>query len=375
MSETNTPQSSGPREELPADLDGLRAIIDNTDAELLELLNRRAAVSLAVAEAKAPGDPVLRPGREAEILSRLEASSSGPLPPTHLRRIYREILSSSRALQRHETVAYLGPEGTFTHAAARGLLGSSAILEPKESLEAVFAAVDADECGQGLVPLDNSLHGSVVQTFDLFMRYNLHIVAETVRRVRHSLLSRETDLAAVRLVVSHPQALAQCAHTLRELVPQAKHETAESTAAAARRALGEAGTAAVAHVGLLDGLDLRLLASNIEDDGRNITRFVLLGKQPLRETGRNRTSVLFSVGNTPGALAKVLRTVAAAGVNLSKLESRPMRGTPWHYIFFADLDCDLEESQFASLRAQLHEQCPQWRVLGVYPSGGEIVED
>ena len=135
----------------------------------------------------------------------------GPLPVKHLRSIYREILSSSRALQRQEKTAYLGPEGTFTHAAARNLLGASAALEPYESLEAVFAAVDSGQCAYGLVPLENSLHGSVVQTFDLFLRYNLFIVAETGRRVRHSLLSRETELSAVSVVVSHPQALAQCA--------------------------------------------------------------------------------------------------------------------------------------------------------------------
>ncbi len=369
------PENSNPNLSAPAsgDLDELRATIDRVDVELLALLNRRAAVSVAVAGAKGPDDPILRPGREAEVLARLEAANPGPLPPSHLRRIYREILSSSRALQRRERVAYLGPEGTFSHAAARALLGSSAVLEPRESLEAVFAAVDAGECGHGLVPLENSLHGSVVQTFDLFLRYNLHIVAETVRRVRHSLLSREADLAAVKLVISHPQALAQCAHTLRELVPQARHEAAESTAAAARRALAEPGVAAVAHAGLMDGLGLHMLAGNIEDDGRNITRFVLIAKQPMRNDGRSRTSILFGVGNTPGALSKVLQVIAGAGVNLSKLESRPMRGTPWHYIFFADLDCDLDAPEFDALREHLRTICPQWRVLGVYPAAVEVV--
>ena len=356
-------------------LDDLRAAINSVDAEILALLNRRAAVSLAVGACKGELDPILRPGREAELLDTLAANSPGPLPVKHLRSIYREILSSSRALQRQEKTAYLGPEGTFTHAAARNLLGASAALEPCESLEAVFAAVDSGQCTYGLVPLENSLHGSVVQTFDLFLRYNLFIVAETGRRVRHSLLSRETELSAVSVVVSHPQALAQCAASLRSLVPHARQEAAESTAAAARRALAEPGTAAVAHADLVDDLGLNLLAGHIEDDGRNFTRFVLIAKHPLREKGLNRTSIIFAVGNTPGTLSEVLRLIAAAGVNLSKLESRPMRGTPWNYIFFADLDCDLDGGAFEGLREQLQGICPEWRSLGSYPAGRNVADD
>ncbi len=356
-------------------LEELRKAINAVDDELVGLLNRRAELSLAVGKSKGPEEPIFRPGREAALLARLADENPGPLPEAHLRAVYREILSSSRALQRPETCAFLGPEGTFCHTAARGMLGTSTLLEPQNTLAEVFAAVDSGRCAHGVVPLENTLHGSVVQTFDLFLRHDLFILGETRLRVRHSLLGRETDLAAVRLVLSHPQALAQCADRLRELVPQARQEATESTAAGARRAAAEPGTAAVAHADAAAELNLRILAANLEDDGRNHTRFVLIGKHPRQEPGGDRTSLLFSVGDRPGALAEVLGIIAEAGVNLSKLESRPMRGVPWHYIFFTDLDCDLEAPAFACLREGLTRLCPQMHILGAYPAAKLAVEE
>ena len=352
-------------------LDEIRRAINEVDTALVSLLNRRASLSLAVGEIKRAGghSEVFRPGREADLLKKLEEMSSGPLPREHLRAVYREILSSSRYLQRPQRVAFLGPEGTFSHIAGRELLGSLAEFHPKLSLPEVFAAVSDEACDIGIVPLENSLQGGIGQSFDLFLRHSdLHIRAETSCRIRHSLLSRESGLSAVERVFSHPQPLAQCGLWLKSHLPRAALLPLESTAAAARHVLQEPNAAAIAHMSLAAGLGLHILAQDIEDSPGNRTRFVIIGRTPADRPGTDKSSVLFAVPDKPGRLFSMLQIFAANNINLRKLESRPMPGEPGNYVFFADLECDILSEEFAPALEQAEEHSLFLRVLGSYPS-------
>lgn len=368
--EAMAPQPGGKAATIPPGLAELRAAINVVDAELLALLNRRAEISRAVGEIKraTPGGEVFCPGREMRVLHDLAASNPGPLPEEDLRAIYRQILSSSRKMQQAPSVAFLGPEGTFSHLAARSILGDMAVFRPQADLADVFRAVDEGECDLGVVPLENSLQGSVAQSFDLFLRHKLYIKAESGFSIRHCLLSRSASLSGVQRVYSHPQPLAQCAAWLKKHLPHAALMPLESTAAAAGRAFEEDGAAAIAHCDLAGSLGLRALARNIEDHPGNSTRFVIIGRSPADRPGPDKTSLLFTVADKPGSLFTVLECFSRHGINMRKLESRPIRGESWKYVFFADLECDIFDSAHAGVLEEASRHCLGIRVLGSYPS-------
>lgn len=360
------------------ELTELRAAIDEVDGELLALLRRRAEISRQVGAAKKDeGGPVFRPEREQAIVDRLirinrESEGEG-LPDDHISRIWREIFSSSRALQRPLRVAFLGPEGTFSHMAALECLGHSISTAPRENFDAVFRAVAEGACELGLVPLENSLHGSIGQSFDLFAEYSVHITGEHYSRIRLCLMSRESELSAIKRVYSHSQPFGQSRGWLRAHLPGAALLPEESTAAAALKAKDEAGSAAIGHPGLAAMLGLRVLAESLEDSPSNWTRFAVIA--PGREARSVhadpettlKTSLLFTVSHRPGTLAAVLDLLAGAGINMSKLESRPMRGSAWEYVFFMDAGSDLLRPEHAETLEKLRGSCQSLRVLGVYP--------
>ncbi len=349
----------------------LRHRIDAVDRELLDLLNRRAQLSLEVGKLKAEtGGPVFRPQREQQITDTLVRLNPGPLPNVHLRSIWREIFASSRTLQQPVRVAYLGPEGTHSYFAAAGFLGQLMDYCPCTDFREIFSSVQDGRCALGVVPLENSLHGSVVQNFDLFTEFDVYIQAEFMNRIQHCLLSREASPEAITTVYSHPQALAQCQNWLRGHIPHAVLVSVESTAAAARRCLHEPGTAAIGHCHLSSLLSLPVLASNIEDEADNQTRFVVLASQPVENIDADRTSVLFTLQDKPGSLARVLDLFARSGINLRKLESRPLRAEPWKYAFFADLECSLCKAEYAPVLQDLWNVCASIRLLGCYTALG-----
>ena len=351
----------------------VRSEIDATDLQLLELLNHRASLSLEVGKLKrGKQDVVFKPFREKEVLDNLNTNNEGPIPLEHLRFIYREIFSSSRALQRPQRVAYLGPEGTFSYFAGVEFLGRAVDYTPQKDLHAVFRAVANKECELGVIPLENSLHGSVGQSLDLFMEHDLYIEAELFCRISHSLLTREKLLADIHTVYSHPQPLGQCSHWLRATLPNARIIPTESTAAAARRVQQEEGTAAIGHGSLADLLKLNILAEHIEDMQDNWTRFVIIGSKPSDGEGQDKTSMLFTVADKPGALANVLNIMAREGLNMKKLESRPMRGEKWRYVFFVDIETDLSKDEYEQVVRELHAECQSLRILGSYPAGQNI---
>ena len=367
-------------------LAAIRAEIDGVDRNLLALLNQRAALSREVGRIKAadPDGAVFKPLREHEVLDRLVADNGGPLPDEHLRSIWREIFSSSRALQRPQNVAYLGPEGTFSYFAGVEYLGRAARFRPCNDLAQVFEEVSDGACDLGVVPLENSLQGTVGVSFDLFLRHEVFIQAELFSRISHCLLSNAASLAEVTTIYSHAQPLAQCAGWLRAHLPTAALVPVESTAAAAHRA-AEPGAAAIGNGRLAAMTGLGILASRIEDEPGNWTRFVIIGPKPARaqpggathtpvpgHDGAGKTSLLFTLPDKAGALSTVLSLLAANGINMRKLESRPLRGQCWKYAFFADVECDLEAPRYSGALRALAEACTFFRILGCYPTGPQL---
>ncbi len=364
----------------------IRQEINTVDRELLTLLNRRALLSLEVGRIKAEDTGIIfKPLREKEVLDALCAENTGPLPESHLRIVWREIFSSSRALQRPQQVAYLGPEGTFSYFAGVEYLGRSVSLLPCSDLEEVFRRVHDGQCELGVVPLENSLQGTVGTSFDLFLTHEVYIQAELFLRISHCLLSNANSLGEIRTVYSHPQPLAQCAAWLRSHLPGAALVPVESTAAAALRAAQEPGAAAVGHRRLAEMASLALMARAIEDEPGNWTRFVIIGPQSARSqvgaaqnmpvpghTGAEKTSLLFTLPDKAGALCAILDLLARERINMRKLESRPMRGERWRYVFFVDVECDLETAQYTAFLEKLSSLCTSFRILGSYPTGPQL---
>ena len=371
---SNSPEKSAPLED--QELAELRVGLDAVDSEILRLLNIRAEFSLKTGRLKAhTGSPVFRPAREQALLAALENRNTGPLPSAHLRAIYREILSSSRALQQPLRVAFLGPEGTFSHMAAREYFGTAMLCKAKKTLHDVFEAVEKGNCDLGMVPLENSLNGSVGQSLDLFASHqNVHVQAEWISRIRLSLMrpAQQDEAGAppcldgISVVYSHPQPLGQCTQWLRENLPAARQVSVESTAVAAQRAAQEPGTAAIGHAGIAATLGLHVLAEGIEDTADNWTRFFIIGPQKTETDGANTSSLVFSLADKPGSLAAVLNAFAHASINMTKLESRPMRHVRWKYLFFTDVDCNLDDPAHAPVLEAVRSHCHSVRVIGAY---------
>ncbi len=367
----------------------IRQEIDQVDAELLAILNRRAALSIEVGHIKAEDTSLIfKPQREIEVLASLEEKNTGPLPNPHMRTIWREIFSSSRALQKTQRVAYLGPEGTFSYFAAIEYLGKSVELQACTNFEDVFRAVCDSQCQLGVIPLENSLQGTVGQCFDLFHRFDVTIQAELFLRISHGLLSTHTSFTNIKRIYSHPQAIAQCDPWIRANMPWAELVPVESTGAAARRAAQDTDSAAIGHVSLASMFSLNILAASIESSNDNWTRFVVIslpsvhtvpsipqasvsGNHAVPSNAPKKSSVLFTLHDQPGSLSAVLQIFAEEHVNMRKLESRPLRlsgGECWRYVFFADLEADLHHARYAQLIEHLRTMCNSFRVLGVYPT-------
>ncbi|MBA3028925.1 MAG: prephenate dehydratase [Desulfobacteraceae bacterium] len=348
----------------------IRKQFDETDRQLVSCLNQRAKLSIEMGKIKAAvNDTVFKAAREKELLQTLVKKNPGPLPEDHLLAVYREILSSSRRLQQPREVAYLGPEGTFSYFAGVEYLGYSMEFRPKSNFNDVFHAVAAKEAELGIIPLENSLQGSVGQCLDLFLKYNLYIQSEVFSKISHTLLSNETTLSEVETIYSHHQPLEQCATWLRTHLPQAKIIPMESTAAAAKQIAGLKRCAAIGHIKLGEMLGLGVLARNIEDLPDNWTRFVIIGRSFPKGESHDKTSILFTLPDKSGALVGVLNLLAERKINMKKLESRPMRSEKWQYVFFTDVECDLSRPEYSDLVKELATSCHSLRILGSYPSG------
>ena len=281
--------------------------------------------------------------------------------------MFREIISSSISLEARLKVAYLGPEATFTHEAALRSFGISIELEPQTTVAEVFARVERGEVEHGVVPVENSMEGAVTHTLDELMNSPLKICGEVYLPVSQNLISAEQSMERVSLVCSHPMALAQAASWLRRELPGARLEEVDSTAEAARRAAVEPGVAAVGSVLAAGAHGLTVLARNIQDARANTTRFIVLGRAWAARTGKDKTSVVFSVKDRPGVLKDALSAFADEGINLTRIESRPSRKRAWTYVFFADFLGHPEEERVKRALEALEEHCPYVGLIGAYP--------
>jgi chorismate mutase/prephenate dehydratase len=346
----------------------IRVKIDSIDEEIVRLLDRRAWLARRIGEIKHQnGLAAYAPARERAVLDRVAELSEGEFPRRGLQAVFREIISSSISLEGRLKVAYLGPEATFTHEAALRSFGSSIELEPQVTVAEVFARVERGEAQHGVVPVENSMEGAVTHTLDELMNSPLKICGEVYLPVSQNLISSEASMERVNMVCSHPMALAQAASWLRRELPWATLEDVDSTAEAARRAAEEPGVAAVGSVLAAGTHGLKLLARNIQDARANTTRFIVLGREWAARTGRDKTSVVFSVKDRPGVLKDALSAFSEEGINLTRIESRPSRKRAWTYVFFADLLGHPEEDRVKRAMDSLEEHCPYVSLIGAYP--------
>ena len=355
----------------PAEIPGierLRAQIDAINVKLVRLLNQRAKLAQEIGYLKtASGALIYQPGRERLVLERVAAANQGPLTDEHLRRVFVEIISACTALEHPLRVAFLGPEHTYSHEAARTRFGSSAEFAAQPSIAAVFAALETARADFGVVPVENSTEGSVTLTLDLLIDTALVIIGEVLLPIRHMLMTREESAESIRVLYSHQQSLGQCRNYLAANFPHCRLEAVASNAAAAERAAGEPGAAAIASAAAASAYGLRVIARNIQDSAQNTTRFLVIGRHPAARSGADKTTALFAVRDEVGALNQALNVFARNRINISKIESRPLRSRPWEYLFFVDLHGHRDDPALKRALAALERKALFSKVLGSYP--------
>ena len=346
----------------------LRTQIDALDRELLALLNRRAGLALEVGEIKrAEGSAVFRPDREAQVIAGLQGANPGPLKPPHIAVIWREVMSACRALEARQTIAYLGPVGTFSELAAQSYFGHSISGLPCASLDEVFKSVEKGAAQFGIVPVENSSEGAVSRTLDLLLDSPLHISGEVVLSIRHHLLTKSGSLDGVTTVCAHAQALAQCQQWLSVHAPQLQRQAVSSNAEAARMAAADPTIAAIAGDPAQVAYGLQAVASQIQDDPHNRTRFVVVGSYQCQPTGNDQTALVLSVANKPGAVHSLLAPLAKHGVSMTRFESRPARKGTWEYHFYIDVAGHAEDANVAKALIELQDTAAFYKKLGSYP--------
>ena len=361
------------KQETPNNLDTMRRQIDDVDEKIQELISKRARFAQQVGEVKKADSSSVeyyRPGREAEVLRAVVARNDGPLSDVEMVRLFREIMSACLAQEEALKIGYLGPEGTFTQAAVLKQFGHSVRALPLATIDEVFHEVEAGMADFGVVPIENSSEGTVNNTLDMFLTSPLKICGEIEMRIRQHLLGSMNNLDQVVRVCAHPQSLAQCRAWLKEYLPDAEHVVANSNAGGARRARDEVGTAAIAGDAAAEVYGLRKLVADIEDRPDNTTRFFVIGSKLFPPSGDDKTTLLLSVADTgdAGALHSLLQPLAKAGVNMTRIESRPSQQRKWHYVFFIDVDGHAEDNKLAQALADLEKQAQLFRVLGSYPT-------
>ncbi len=348
----------------------IRNRIDEIDAEVQVLVSERAQCAAKVAEIKQQQGETThfyRPEREAQVLRMVQQRNQGPLSNEAIGGIFREIMSACLALEKPLKVAFLGPEGTYTHAAAVKHFGKRIQTEPVASIEEVFRLVEAGGADFGVAPVENSTEGVINHTLDLMMQSALLISGEVTLRIRHNLLSNEKELKSIERVYSHQQSFAQCRLWLDRHLPNAERVATSSNAEGALLAREHEKSAAIAGQ-LAAGLyDMPVLNADIEDEPDNTTRFVVIGKHQTPPSGSDRTSLLVFAHNRPGSLFNLLKPLAERNISMSNIESRPSRRGVWEYVFFVDIDGHCQDPRIAEAIAEIEQASAMVKVLGSYP--------
>ncbi len=359
------------------ELKKLRERIDEIDLKILELLNERAKIAKVIGELKKKSkSPFHVPERERAIFERIlkinEEKFSNLFPPEALVHVFREIISACLSLEKPLKIAYLGPKATFTHQASLEFFGFSAQYVPCPTIRDVFSEVEAGRSDYGVVPVENTIEGVVNYTLDMFLESDLKISGEVVLPINLHLLSLSESLESIKKVYSHKMALAQSRRWLDKNLPHAQRIEVESTAKACEIALEEEGSSAIASEVASYTYHLNILARNIQDSSDNYTRFLVISKRDLAPTGKDKTSLLFAVKDEPGALYKALEVFYRAGINLTKIESRPSKKKAWDYVFFVDLEGHREEEKVKRALKDLTARTQMVKILGSYPKALQV---
>ncbi|HXS67924.1 MAG TPA: prephenate dehydratase [Candidatus Polarisedimenticolia bacterium] len=345
-----------------------RKAIDKLDAQIVKLLNERTKHVLAIGEIKLKaGEEIYAPHRERAVLQRVCGQNAGPITNESLRAIYREIMSSALSLEKSMTIAYFGPEATFTHQAAIKKFGSSLLYSPLKTIGDVFFEVSKNRADYGVVPVENSTEGVVTHTLDMFVDSDLKIVAQIILRIQQCLLSKSPRKQIKKLYV-HPQSLAQCRGWIQNNLPHVEIIETSSNARSAEFAAKEKNSAAIAGILAAEKYGLPVLEQDIQDNAANATRFLVLGRKCSPATGNDRTSLMVSMTDKVGALHHALAAFRRNRINLTKIESRPSKRRAWEYFFFIDCDGHQEDKRVAKAIEQLGQECSFVKVLGSYPN-------
>jgi len=354
-------------------LESMRKQIDDLDRQIVELLNARAKVVVEIGLAKqAAGRQIYAPDREKAVLDRLDALNAGPLPRRTLQAIYRELMSGSFALETPMRVGYLGPEGSFSHMAAMRKFGASIEYLPLADIRAVFEEAARGHIDLGLVPVENSLGGGVIETMDAFVEHSCRVCAEVLVEVHHNLLANCPPEQITR-IASKPEVFAQCRNWLSRSFRRAELIPVASTAKAAEMATRESNLAAISSTVAAELYSLKIVFANIEDNAANMTRFLVIGNEMPKPTGNDKTALMFTTAHRAGALVDVLNVLGDNGVNLTNIDTRPSKRRNWEYYFFVDCEGHIEDQHLAKAVAEASKHCLEMHVLGSFPKVTEPV--
>ncbi|MBL8013837.1 MAG: prephenate dehydratase [Candidatus Omnitrophica bacterium] len=349
------------------EINEIRKKIDKLDEKIVALLNDRAQMSLAIGKEKAKNNKsVYAPDREKEVLDRIKALSHGPVTASALEAIYREIMSCSLSLEKPLSIAVLGQKGSYTYTAARQIFGLQVSYLGCSTIGEIFQKVEDGECDYGVVPIENSTEGAVTPTFDLLADSELKICRQFLREIRHNLLSNYPKEKIVK-IYANAQALGQCRIWLSHNMPDVGHIFVASTTDAAQHASKEKNTASIGSLEVAEEYGLNVVAKNIYDTTHNTTRFFVIGRNDAAQTGKDRTSILFSIKDKVGALYKMLEPFYKEKINLTKIESRPSKKKAWDYYFFVDFEGHRLDPKVKRALDQLENMCKYLKVLGSYP--------
>jgi len=354
-------------------LENLRLRIDELDARIVDLLNARAQVVVQIGKLKQQNNaPVYSPDREKLVLEKVRRLNRGPLPDRCLEAVYRELMSGSFALEKPLRIGFLGPNGTFSHSASVQKFGSSVTHVPLADIPAVFDEVVRGHIDYGLVPVENSIHGGVVDTLDAFLNSSAKICAEVKVTIHHNLLARE-PWEQIRTIYSKPEVFSQCRKWLSAMAKDRDVQGAASTSKASEFAAQQPGVAAIGSTLAAQLHGLRLLFENIEDNPDNETRFFVIGREPARRSGDDKTAIMFTTAHKPGALAEVLDVFKENGINLTDIEKRPSKKVNWEYYFFIDAQGHQDDPGMKKAIEEARAHCLQLTVLGSYPRATEVL--
>ncbi|HED34695.1 MAG TPA: prephenate dehydratase [Gammaproteobacteria bacterium] len=351
-------------------LSDIRDQIDGIDKKIQSLINQRAQCAQQVAEIKIRAgetEHFYRAEREAQVLTEIKKRNKGPLGDEAMAFLFREIMSACLALEKPIRVAFLGPAGTYNHVAANKHFGSAITQCPVDNIEEIFRAVESAQAHFGVAPIENSTEGVISHTLDLLINSSLNICGEVELRIQHNLISKETELKKITKVYSHQQSLAQCRRWLDTNLSTAELYAVRSNAEAVRLAKEESGAAAIAGEKAAEIYEVPVLCSEIEDEPDNTTRFIVIGKNEVLPCGNDRTSLLVTTSNKPGALHHLLKPLAEREIGMSKIESRPSRQGVWEYVFFIDIEGHKDDSNLSEALAEIEHESAMIRILGSYP--------